>query len=263
MSEVRNNPWLIGGLCLLIGAGGAHMYNQQMFSGEARGSATALDEERVKEIVRQVIADEPKMLVDSLQSMQARAQEELQADMSENLEKYADDLRKSPNAPKVGAENPAVTIVEFFDYHCGYCKRVTPSIARVLKEHKDVRVVFKEFPILSEDSQLAARAALAFSRIKPEQYFDFHTKLMEHRGRYNQETLNGFAKEFGVEEATLQEEMQAGWVTRELEETAKVAREIGVRGTPAMIIGDELIPGAASYEAIEQLIVLQKDANKE
>lgn len=249
------NSWLVGLLCLAVGAGGMHYYNQSVAQGSTGvAEAASIDEERVKEIVREVIADEPEMVVNSLQSMQAKEQEQLQAKMSESLEKYEEELKKSPNSPKVGAKEPKVTLIEFYDYHCGYCKRVTPVIARVLKEHDDVQVVFKEFPILSEDSQLAARAALAFSRLKPEMFFEYHVALMDHKGKYKQEDLNRMAKKFGVEGDALQKEMQAGWVTRELQDTKKIARDIGVRGTPAMVVGQELIPGAASYEAVEQLI---------
>jgi protein-disulfide isomerase len=254
MAESNNNTVLVGLLSLVIGAGGAYLLTQNM-AGDAQFSPNAgLSRAEVMDIVRDTIADEPELIVESLQSMQRKAQEAEQREAAAKLGEKRDLLEESETSPVVGAKDPEVTVVEFFDYQCGYCKRITPVIAQALEEHKDVRVVFKEFPILSAGSRLAAQASLAVSRLKPEEYFNFHTRVIEHKGQYTQSVLEDIAKDFGIKAADLKKEMQADWVNQELNETKKLAQELGIRGTPALVVGEELVPGAVSYSALKELI---------
>lgn len=242
--------WIIGGLCLLLGIAGTLLYSGQ--TGTA-GSVEegGMDRDRVAGIVRQVISENPELIVESLQSMQKRAYEEQMAQAAEGLKTHMKDLKEDADSPHAGPADAPITIVEFFDYHCGYCKRMTPVLQKLLKEHKDIKIVFKEYPILSADSQLAARASLAFSKLAADKYFDFHTSLIGHSGQYTQENLNAYAGKLGVSADALQAEMQEEWVARELKQTADLAEKLGVQGTPALIIGEELVPGAMDYASLE------------
>jgi protein-disulfide isomerase len=248
MTELQknNNLWPIIIACLaaggVIGYGASHMKKEE--------PAAALTEERVKDIVDKYILDNPETLVRSLQSLQAKQFGEQKAAPSVDLKDKHDELYNNAQSPVVGPEDAKVTVVEFFDYHCGYCKRMFPVIKKLLAENKDVRVIFKELPILAPDSREASKAALAVSVLAPEKYFEFHEKLMEHRGNYDLATLKKFAGDMGVDGAKLEEEMNKSWVNDQLTKVSSLAQSIGVQGTPAMVIGDEIVPGAIDYQAL-------------
>lgn len=246
-----NNKLLItAAVCLVLGAVGGTFMNSQGLLGKA-GAAAGVDEAKVEEIVKRVIEDNPDLLMSSLQNMQKKAYEKEMKKAAEGLKTYKDEIYTSEHSPVVGPKDAKVTLVEFFDYHCGYCKKVAPAFKQALEENPDVKVIFKEMPILSPDSRLAAQAALAVSKIKPDVYFAFHQLLMEHRAAYNESTLAELAGKVGVDAAALKKEMAAEWVEKELASVASLAEKIGVRGTPGIIIGNELIPGAMDYEAMK------------
>ena len=248
----QNNGKVIGvaAACLIVGGAFGYLASNGMKAPDQNTSA-AVNKEEVVSIVKEVLNNNPELIVESLQGLQKRAYERQMAQSAEALKTNMAELKSSKTSPVIGPEDAPLTVVEFFDYHCGYCKRMTPVIAKVLENHKDVKFVMKEFPILSQDSQLASRAALAVSMLKPNAYFDFHQKLINHKGQYSQEALNKYAKELGISADALQKAMQDPAVVQELESVKKLAESIGVQGTPGIIIGEELIPGAMSYEDME------------
>ena len=212
--------------------------------------------------VKKVIADNPELLMASLQSQQKVAYEKQMKKAAAGLKDHGEALREDADSPVVGPKDAKVTLIEFFDYHCGYCKKVTPAFEQALKENDDVRVIFKEFPILSEDSRLAAKASLAVSKLKPESYFEFHKLLMEHRSEYTEAAINGYAEKVGISADALKKEMAADWIEKELAEVADLAGKVGIQGTPGIIIGDELIPGAMEYEAMKFRIKAARELAK-
>ncbi len=247
--------WIIAALCLIVGIFGGIIYNDRDSSlhnsDVTENSSAVMDRDRVARIVRQVINENPEIIVESLQNLQKKAYEEKMAKAASSLKENMKALKEDEDSPFAGAADAPITIVEFFDYHCGFCKRMQPVISKLLEEHSDVKVVFKEYPILSADSQLAARASIAFSKLAGDKYFDYHTALIKHKGRYTQEKLNEYAEKLGVSADDLQAEMQKDWVAKELKQTADLADSLGIEGTPALIVGEELVPGAISYEALE------------
>ena len=179
------------------------------------------------------------------------------------LENYKISLenKKKQNAIKLlnNIENPGffreqadVTIYEFFDYNCGYCKSVVKTIMDVLSEDKKINFVFVEFPILSEQSYIAAKAALASK--KQDQYSKFHLSLMKIRGRVNEEKVFSTAKKIGLDVKQLKIDMNRPEIEKQLMKNREIAKLLNLNGTPAFIIGDIIYPGALKLDNLKEII---------
>jgi protein-disulfide isomerase len=214
----------------------------------------AVDEAEVEKIVKDFIIGNPEIIIESLNKYQAKKQEEEQSKASENVKGLADELKKNASLPVIGNNNGDVTVLEFFDYNCGYCKKVVPSVAQLIKEDSKVRVVLMELPILSEASEVAARAALAVYTVDKSKYFDFHRKVMEHNGNKNEEKILGLAGDVGLDKAKVKEAMKSEETSKTLGFIKDTAQKIGVRGTPAFVVGTKFIPGAVDYDTLKKAV---------
>lgn len=185
------------------------------------------------------------------------AHPELLRDMShilEQKEKLAEDeIRKGSliqNARQIfhdktdfvaGNPDGKVTMVEFFDYNCGWCKRGFPEILSLLDADKDLRFVLKEFPIFGEDSEYAAKATIASG--KQGKYWELHVAMFRHDGRINKESVDEIAAGLGLNMGQLQKDMADPAVAELLERNRNLAQSLAINGTPAFIIDDKLVPG--------------------
>jgi protein-disulfide isomerase len=156
--------------------------------------------------------------------------------------------------PIGGNPKGTVTVVEFFDYQCGYCKRVFPSILALIQSDKRIRYVFKELPILGPASMLASRAAIAAWEIDQKKYLPFHTALMASRGRLNEGKILRIAKDSGINPDELQKQMKEPEVFQELQNNLNLAQALNINGTPAFIIGNQIIPGAVSLDELKRMV---------
>jgi protein-disulfide isomerase len=146
-------------------------------------------------------------------------------------------------------------VVEFFDYNCGYCKRALGDLQTLMKSDTKLKVVLKDFPVLGPDSLEASKVALAVKQqLKGDKLFDYHVRLLESRGRVNGERAIAVAREMGVDVAKLQKDMQAPEIQAALQENVGLGDKLGLSGTPAFIIGDEIIPGAVGIEPMRKTV---------
>jgi protein-disulfide isomerase len=205
-------------------------------------------------LVREALMSNPEMIKDAVEKLREKQAAEAKTKADAAMVKYKDALFNDPDAPTVGAKDADVVIVEFFDYHCGYCRRMVPAVTQLLKEDKKVRFIFKEFPILSEDSVNASRAALAVNRIAKDKYFDYHQALMKIEGKYDEKALLDAGKKLGISSDKLKAEMAKPEVTAILDKDREMGAELGVTGTPAIIVGNTLIPGAIPYEEMKKVV---------
>jgi len=210
--------------------------------------------EQIPALVREALMNDPEMVKDAIEKLQIKQEEESKKQAKSNIVKNKADLFSSDSSPVVGDAKADVTIVEFFDYHCGYCKMFVPTIVELLEKDKKVRVVFKEFPILSEDSMLASRVALAVNRLDKSKYFDFHKAVFAMKGRFDEKNLFAEAKKLGLDEAKLKAELAKPEIDAELEKNRKLADALAIRGTPAVIVGDEVFPGKISYDELKKAV---------
>ena len=161
-------------------------------------------------------------------------------------------LLKDVDNPGIFPKQADITIYEFFDYNCGYCKSVVKTIMDVLSEDKKVNFVFVEFPILSQQSYIAAKAALASK--KQDLYNKFHLSLMTIKGRVNEENVFSIAKEIGLDINQLKTDMNNPEIEQQLAKNREIAKLLNLNGTPAFIIGDIIYPGALNLNKLKEII---------
>lgn len=224
------------------------------FRGGSEKIGGGINKSEVERIVAEYIKSHPQDIVSSVQELQERnAQEEMQK-AQQSVSSKRDELEKDAESPVVGNANGDVTIVEFFDYNCGFCKRVQPAIVQLLSEDKNVRFVMKELPILSPISEVAARAALASYAIAPEKYLDVYNALMAAR-LTDKDSVMAVIKQVGLDADKVSQEMDSSKISAHLSKNQELAASIGVRGTPAFIINGKLISGAISFEQMKDEVV--------
>ncbi len=158
-----------------------------------------------------------------------------------NISLYYKDLIKNDYL-FLGNKNGKDIIIEFFDYNCGYCKRSFPEIMELVSENKNIKVILKELPVLGESSILASKASIASQ--KQDKYFEFHQELINYSGLISLPDIKKISKELGINYEQLQKDMNSDETILLINESYRLADLIGVRGTPAFIINNDLIPGA-------------------
>lgn len=211
-----------------------------------------LDRAAIERIVHDYLVQHPEVLIEAINEMKRR-QEQASADQAQKtIAERRQEIFNDPDTPVAGNVQGDVTIVEFFDYHCGYCKQVQPSIEKLMKQDGKIRFVFKEFPILAPESRTAAAAALAAQR--QGKYLAMHDAMMEARGMLTKPRILEIAKDQGLDVARLEKDMASPEIDALIERNMQLASALDINGTPTFLIGDELVPGAITMEEIQQLI---------
>lgn len=215
-----------------------------------------------KELLRKTLIDNPEIFMEVVEKMQASQNEETEKKAREGIVKYKKELFDNIDTPTIGPKDADVTIIEFFDYHCGYCKQALANITKLLDSDKKVKVVFKEYPILSEDSTYASKAAIAVYRIHKDKYFAFHTALFGLSGKITEAVVVREATKLGIDTEKLKAEIKKPEIDKIIADDRELGNNIGVRGTPAIIIGDQLFPGAVPLEVMQKAIAEYRANNK-
>ena len=222
---------------------------------EGRGQTPAgppLDREAIGGIVRDYLLANPEVLEEALQVLRERREAEELARGRAAIEANDEALTAHPMSPVSGNPDGDITVVEFFDYQCGFCKRALGTMVDLLGSDARVRVVWKEFPILGPVSRVAARAAMAAER--QGRYFDFHVRLMTVPGQLTGERILEVAGKAGLDVERLRRDMQDPDIEAYLDETRDLAEKIGIRGTPAFVVGGNLIGGAIDIARMKELL---------
>jgi protein-disulfide isomerase len=207
--------------------------------------------EQIEKIVRDYLLREPEVVYDALQELQRRQEEAAAARQRVAIAEHQSELMNDHASAVGGNPDGDVTLVEFFDYRCAYCRRVVSSMRALLDEDRGLRVVFKELPVLGPDSVRAAQAALA-SR-NQDGYVPFHFALMT-ADDLSLAGIRAAAETVGLDPDQLEADMAAPEVMATIEANYALANELGIEGTPAFVIGEQLIPGAVDKARLEQLI---------
>ena len=214
--------------------------------------ADELTEDRIKELVLEAIRENPGIVFEAAQLFEEQQQANQALVAAQVLASERDALERDPNAPVLGNPDGDVTIVEFFDYNCPYCRRVKPHMEALLAADPNVRVVYREWPILGEGSVFAARAALA-SRNQGK-YNEFHWAMMGLNGRAEEATVISAAEKIGLNIAQLRRDMNAPEIDEHIQTSMRLSRAIGFSGTPSFVIGDSLAPGLIDAEQMISLV---------
>lgn len=218
----------------------------------AAQSFSADQKKAIEDIVRTYILKNPEIIREAVEALQAKEQQSAEERRIESMAKLKDELTSDPTSPVLG--NPAgdVTVVEFFDYRCPYCKRAAPVVEQLVKEDGRIRRVMKEFPILGPESLFASRVALAAHA--QGKYEAIHRLLISSRGALDQETVMRLAKEAGLDLVQLKRDLNSPLIDETLKKNRDLAGQIEITGTPAFIIGKEFVPGAVELDALRTIV---------
>lgn len=211
-----------------------------------------MDRAAVEQIVRDYLMRNPEIILEAMRELEKRQKVAEAARQRDAIAANRVALLEAPGSPAVGAADADVTIVEFFDYKCTYCKRTLAPLMTVVKGDAKVRVVFKEFPILGEESMIAARAAVA--SISQGKYLVFHEALMSARGSLSEANVMAIAEDIGLDTGRLKRDMTEPEVDAEIRANYALATKLGIKGTPAFVVGCKLAPGAVTEAALVQLV---------
>jgi protein-disulfide isomerase len=227
-------------------------------AGPAQAQAQALSPEQRKavvDVIRETLLQNPELIQEALIELERR-NTVAQAD-AQRTAVASENARITDPATSVILGNPQgdVTIVEFMDYNCGFCKRAMEDIRTLAKEDSKLRIVLKDFPILGPDSVEASRVAVAAkNQLQGAKYFEFHNKLMGAKGRINGAKALEVAKDSGADVERLRKEMEAPATRAAIEDTVALGDRLGLTGTPAFILGDEVVFGAVGAAVLKQKI---------
>lgn len=161
-------------------------------------------------------------------------------------------LERDPTAPVLGNPKGDITLSEFFDYNCPHCKTIMPMMQRLIAADPGLRVVFREWPVFGEDSEFAARAALA--ALPQGKYWQMHAGLMGIKGRATEASVMRVVRRVGLDEGKLRAEMQSDRVSRHINASFELADHMGLVGTPTLIAGDEAVFGHQSLDDLKALV---------
>ncbi len=220
-------------------------------------SAQEMSDDDVKQLALEAILENPQIIMEALAILEEQRNQAQAVAQAEALLRQREFLESDPNAPFVGNADGSAVIVEFFDYNCPYCKRAAGNVKALLADDDDVRVVYREWPILSEDSVFAARAALA-ARAQGK-YEEMHWGLMEMRGRATEASVLSLARSVDLDVDQLVADMQSEEVNAHIETSQQLAQTLGFTGTPAFVIGDALIPGAVPLSDLQGYVASARD----
>ena len=219
------------------------------FNTPATADLDKLDRAAMHQVIKQYIMDNPEVLRDALMELAAREQ---QAIITAGLA----NLRRDDGDPVMGNVNGSLVIYEFSDYNCGYCKRMFSTIQQLLANNDDIRLVVKEFPILSQSSLVAARAGVAAQ--KQGKFLAFHREMMIYRGEVSEASIMTAARTAQLDLDQLRQDMDSPATSAIIDRTRAGAAALDLKGTPALVVGQTIIPGAVSIEKLQNVINLER-----
>lgn len=233
------------------------------------GSAFALsdaDKDAVKATIREYLTEHPEVIKEATDAYEKKQAENAEIAAAKAVSDKRDVLFDSEHQAVVGKKDGDVTLVEFFDYNCGYCRKALDDMNALLGSDKNVRIVLKEFPILSRGSMEAAQVAVAVRMQSPERYLDFHNKLF--RGREetgkpaDRAQAMAVAKDMGLDLKRIEGDVQSKEARASLEESYELAQALNINGTPAFVVGDEVMHGAVGLDEIKSKLQAVRSCGK-
>ncbi len=209
------------------------------------------EREAIETIVREYLIENPEVLEEAFTALQAKREAAEAESRAAALADSRERLLHSEMQAVIGNPEGDVTVVEFFDYNCGYCRRAMTDIMELIEADGNVRVVFKEFPVLGQQSIEAAQVSIAVNEVAPEAYEEFHRRLMETDQPADAALALAVADEMGLPRAEIEETMTAPVVQATVEEVYDLANALGLTGTPSFVVGDQVIFGAVGVDTLK------------
>ena len=221
----------------------------------AGGSAFSDEQKKaLGEIIKDYLVKNPEVMIEVQNALDEKVEKLQSAKLKSFMAENGKTIYRSPNSSVAGDPDGDITVVEFFDFNCGYCKRGLPEVQKLIQNDKKVRVVFKELPILSKGSEEAAKVALAAKR--QGKYWEFHQAMLGSKGQANEASALKVAGSLGLDLEKLKTDMASDAVKTELDDMKALASKMGINGTPHFLVGDKSIPGAPEdlHDQLEKLV---------
>lgn len=234
---------------LLIALSGALLLGHAAFAAEL----TPQRQKEIETLIREYLIKNPEVIKEALEELERRQAAEAQNKTRQMIGEMAKEIYRAEEDLVLGNPAGEVTVVEFFDYNCSYCKRAIPEVAKLIESDKDVKVVIKEFPILGPGSIFAAKAALA-SRSQ-EKYVEFHHALTAIEGVKDETSVMQAAQAIGLNVEKLKADMETEAVSDVIRRNFRLAEALSINGTPSFIIGDSLEPGYVPFDVLAQHVL--------
>jgi protein-disulfide isomerase len=213
---------------------------------------SASQKSEIETIVKNYIVKNPEILRDAIDELENRAKAAEADARSKLVSDVQGPLYTSPYQAIIGNPSGKLTLIEFFDYNCGYCKKMLPDIARLMKDEPDLRVILRDYPILSDSSVEAAQVAAAVrNQFKGEKFWEFHQKLLGSHGPVGKTQALAVAQALGADMDKIGKDMNAPSVKEGLDESDRLGRDLALNGTPSYVVGDEVVVGAVGYDALK------------
>jgi protein-disulfide isomerase len=207
--------------------------------------------ENIEKIVREYLLENPVVIREALQVLQQREEMQRSAATSANLKLLKSEIYSDSDSPVIGNAKGDVSIVVFFDYFCGYCKKTMPGLQTLVANDSSVRIVYKELPILGPQSLVAAKAALAAGQ--QGKFAEFHQAMLDADGA-GEDVIKAVSRRLGLDYAKLQADMLDPKIAAAIDRNHRLAEALNVNGTPAYLVGDRIIPGAIDAVSLARLI---------
>lgn len=223
----------------------------------AKAAMNDAQKKEVEALIKQYILENGDVLIEGVNRFQAKQEEEANKEAQTKAKDLLESLKGDKNVAQAGNPKGDVTVVEFFDYNCGYCKKAFSEVQSLLKDDKNVRVILYDMPILSADSHEISRWAMA-SRNQGK-YFEFHSLLMQHQGATNEETLKKIAKQAGLDADKLKKDKDSPEIEEEIQKHLAVAQSLGIQGTPGFLINEQIFRGYIPYDAMKDAIAKERE----
>lgn len=240
-----------GVLFLLFGNRSSESTETPTVTAAATGQFSPDQQHAIQAVIKDYLMANPEILIEMQGALEAKMAREDAEKTKQLVAQNAQEIYHHPNAPTAGNPDGDITIAEFFDYNCGYCKRGFPDVRKLVDTDKNVRVVFKEFPILSEESEQASKVALA-ARMQGK-YWEVHQDLIGTKGRVDEAVALKIAEKHGLDMVKLKADMNSPEVKGEIDRVKDLAKKMAINGTPHFLVGDKAIGGAPEnlYELLE------------
>jgi len=213
----------------------------------------------IENVVKEYLLEHPEIIRDALQELERRSAQAEKERQKNLISDNRDLLINEKYSFSTGNKNGDVTVIEFFDYNCPYCRQALKDIVKLMDEDKNVKIVLKEYPILGEASQQASLSALAAR--KQGKYMEYHTALLSAKGRINNETIETIAKDVGLDVGKLKTDMASEEIKGILQKNIDVGIKLGINGTPTFIFNDQVIPQVLPFEAMKSLVAKIRKAS--
>lgn len=215
--------------------------------------------DEVRILIRDYLLENPEIIAEALTLLEERQEQAEEAARGTALSELQEQIFNSDKQVVIGNPDGDVTVVEFFDYNCGFCKRAHQDMVALLETDGNLRVVLKEFPVLGPASVEAARVSIAVNALAPEKFEEFHLQTLLGPGQANGAKALRIATNMGIEEAAIQAHMDTSAGAETIQEVYMIADALGLTGTPSYVVGQQIVFGAVGVDALHEAIAKARE----